>query len=152
MNGINNMGGILFAELLFLSEIKLFAIHLDTAIVEAKPGHGFRMLPTVNVSESPTVTTQETDAGTEYKLSVLIRFPFHALRYTEYLGIKNRLTEGCILRCQDAAGNKYIAGTDRFPLFGAIEMVIGKKTTDFSGFELKLSGTSLYPLLRSGSL
>ena len=39
MNNINNMGGILFAEILNTDEIALFAVHQNQACIRSKEGH-----------------------------------------------------------------------------------------------------------------
>lgn len=81
-----------------------------------------------------------------------LNFPKHWFAPEAANDLRNRITEGCILRCQDPAGDKYIYGTGTYLLFGELTKVIGKKVTDFTGYELKLSGTSQYPLLQYYSL
>lgn len=148
MNTINNMGGILFADILYKSEISLFAVHNNSACIRIKDGHDWHNLPIHSVIESPTVTPEVTDAGTTYKHSVTIRFAFPVLPIPQAEEIRNRIIEGCILLCQDTNGYKYIYGTDIYTLFGTLNRVIGKKVTDFTGYELKLSGVSKYPVLQ----
>lgn len=46
MNNINNMGGILFAEILNTDEIALFAVHQNQACIRSKEGHDWYPLPT----------------------------------------------------------------------------------------------------------
>ena len=56
MREINNMGGILFADILYKNEISLFAVHQNTACIQIIKGHDWHRLPTVGIIESPTVT------------------------------------------------------------------------------------------------
>jgi len=148
MNKFNNMGGVLFADILSRNEISLFAVHNDSACIRIANGHDWYTLPTVNVIEAPTVTINEADSGTTYKHSITIRFTCSLLTPAKASELRNRIIEGCILRCQDVNGSKFICGTDNYLLFGTLNRIIGKKATDFTGYELKLSGTSEYPLLQ----
>ena len=148
MSNINNMGGILFANILFKSEISLFAVHNNTACIRILEGHDWHNLPIRATMEAPTVTPETTDSGIIYKYSATIRFPMPVLSVSQAEEIRNKIIEGCILQCQDTNGNKYIYGTDIYSLFGILNTIIGKKVTDFTGYELKLSGTSKYPILQ----
>lgn len=148
MNHINNMGGILFADILYKSEISLFAVHQDIACIRIEEDYAWHNLPTIGIIEAPTVTPDETNSGTLYKHSITIRFSRAVLNQKEANDLRNKIVGGCILRCQDTNGNKYIYGALPYLLFGTLNKVIGKKTTDFTGYELKLSGTSLYPMLQ----
>lgn len=148
MREINNMGGILFADILYKNEISLFAIHQNTACIQNIKGRDWHRLPTIGIIESPTVTSNESAAGITYKHSVTIKLSQAVFTLEAANDLRNRITEGCILRCQDPAGNKYIYGTNTYLLFGELNKIIGKKVTDFTGYELKLSGTSQYPLLQ----
>ena len=47
MREINNMGGILFADILYKNEISLFAVHQNTACIQIIKGHDWHRLPTV---------------------------------------------------------------------------------------------------------
>ena len=152
MREINNMGGILFADILYKNEISLFAVHQNTACIQIIKGHDWHRLPTVGIIESPTVTSNESAAGITYKHSAAIKLPQTLFAPEAANDLRNRITEGCILRCQDPAGDKYIYGTGTYLLFGELTKVIGKKVTDFTGYELELSGTSQYPLLQYYSL
>ena len=152
MREINNMGGILFADILYKNEISLFAVHQNTACIQIIKGPDWHRLPTVGIIESPTVTSNESAAGITYKHSAAIKLPQTLFAPEAANDLRNRITEGCILRCQDPAGDKYIYGTGTYLLFGELTKVIGKKVTDFTGYELKLSGTSQYPLLQYYSL
>ena len=134
MNNINNMGGILFAEILNTDEIALFAVHQNQACIRSKEGHDWYPLPTRGVIEAPTVASDDTkDAGITYKNTAN--------------ELRNKVQTGCVLRCQDTQGHKYIYGTNEYPLLGTLNLIIGKKVTDFTGYELKLAGTSLHPML-----
>ena len=130
----------------------LFAVHQNTACIQIIKGHDWHRLPTVGIIESPTVTSNESAAGITYKHSAAIKLPQTLFAPEAANDLRNRITEGCILRCQDPAGDKYIYGTGTYLLFGELTKVIGKKVTDFTGYELKLSGTSQYPLLQYYSL
>lgn len=132
MNNINNMGGILFAEILNTDEIVLFAVHQNQACIRSKEGHDWYPLPT---------------RGITYKHSATIQFPRSALEENTANELRNKVQTGCVLRCQDTQGHKYIYGTNEYPLLGTLNLIIGKKVTDFTGYELKLAGTSLHPML-----
>lgn len=148
MNNINNMGGILFAEILNTDEIVLFAVHQNQACIRSKEGHDWYPLPTRGVIEAPTVASDDTkDAGITYKHSATIQFPRSALEGNTANELRNKVQTGCVLRCQDTQGHKYIYGTNEYPLLGTLNLIIGKKVTDFTGYELKLAGTSLHPML-----
>ena len=142
------MGGILFAEILYKSEISLFAVHNNSACIKVIDGRDWHNLPIHNVMEAPAVVPDETDAGITYKHSVTIRFATPVLSISQAEELRNRIIEGCILQCQDTNGYKYIYGTDIYPLFGTLNRIIGKKVTDFTGYELKLSAVSKYPALQ----
>lgn len=152
MKEINNMGGIIFADILYKNEIELFAVHQDTACIRIAKGHDWYTLPTIGMIEAPVVTPDEKNSGTIYKHTATIRFPKTVISTTCANDIRNKIVEGCILRCKDPNGYNYIFGTVPYLLFGELNLVIGKKPTDFTGYELKLSGTSLYPLLRYHAL
>lgn len=148
MKEINNMGGILFAHILYKNEIALFAVHQDTACIRIMKGHDWHILPTIGIIESPTVTPNESAAGITYKHSVTIKLPQTVFDSKTANDLRNNIIEGCILCCQDPNGYKHIYGTGTYLLFGELNKIIGKKVTDFTGYELKLSGTSQYPVLR----
>lgn len=76
-----------------------------------------------------------------------IQFPRSALEENTANELRNKVQTGCVLRCQDTQGHKYIYGTNEYPLLGNLNLIIGKKVTDFTGYELKLAGTSLHPML-----
>lgn len=147
MNEINNMGGILFADILSKNEIALFTVNQGAACIRIAEGHKWMHLPTIGIIEAPTINPEVTNASTIYKYSATIRFPRHIFSTGEENYLRNKIVEGCILRCQDTSGHKYIYGTQEHPLFGTLNIVIGKKTTDLSGYELQLSGTTLHPIL-----
>lgn len=147
MNEINNMGGILFADILAKNEIDLFAVNQRTACVRVMAGHSWMNLPTTGIIEAPTVAPEAIESGIIYKHTVTIRFPRRVFSTKEENYLRSKIIEGCILRCQDASGTQYVSGTQEHPLFGTLTMVVGKKVTDFTGYELRLEGTSLYPLL-----
>ena len=91
MNNINNMGGILFAEILNTDEIALFAVHQNQACIRSKEGHDWYPLPTRGVIEAPTVASDDTkDAGITYKHSATIQFPRSALEGNTANAIKFR--------------------------------------------------------------
>lgn len=152
MREINNMGGIILAEILYKNEIELFAVHQETACIKIVEGHDWHTLPTTGIIEAPAVTPDEKNGGTIYKHAATIRFPRTVLSPTDANDIRNKIVEGCILRCKDPNGCDYIFGTVPYLLFGELNRVIGKKATTFTGYELKLSGTSLYPVLRYHAL
>ena len=148
MNNINNMGGILFAEILNTDEIALFAVHQNQACIRSNEGHDWYPLPTRGVIAAPTVASDDTkDAGITNKHSATIQFPRSALEGNTANELRNKVQTGCVLRCQDTQGHKYIYGTNEYPLLGTLNLIIGKKVTDFTGYELKLAGTSLHPML-----
>lgn len=147
MNEINNMGGILFADILSKNEIDLFAVNQRTACVRVVAGHSWTNLPTTGIIEAPSVTPEQTESSTIYKHTATIRFPRRVFSTKDENYLRSKIIEGCILRCQDASGTWYVSGTQEYPLFGTLMMVVGKKVTDFTGYELRLEGTSLHPLL-----
>ncbi|KAA5446292.1 hypothetical protein [Bacteroides caccae] len=148
MNNYNNMGGILSADILFKNEIALFAVHQNTACIKITEGHAWHPLHTLGVIEAPTVTPNETSGGTIYKYSTNIRLLKAAISLKEADNLRYKIVEGCILRCKDTNGYEYIYGTAQYPLLGSLNKIIGKKVTDYSGYELQLSGTSIYPILQ----
>lgn len=152
MKGINNMGGVLFVDILYKNEISLFAVHQDIACIRTIEGCDWHILPTKGVIAAPTVTPDEKNGQNIYKHTITIRLSRMVLDAKGANDLRNKIIEGCILRCQDTAGHKFISGTAEYPLFGYLNEIIGKKVTDFTGYELKLSGTSLYPLLQYRSI
>ena len=130
------------------NEIALFAVHQNTACIKITEGHTWHPLHTLGVIEAPTVTPNETSGGTIYKYSTNIRLLKAAISLKEADNLRYKIVEGCILRCKDTNGYEYIYGTAQYPLLGSLNKIIGKKVTDYSGYELQLSGTSIYPILQ----
>lgn len=61
MSDINNMGGILFAEILNTDEIVLFAVHQNQALASgARKDTTWYPLPTRGIIEAPTVASDDT--------------------------------------------------------------------------------------------
>lgn len=143
----NNMGGILFASYLFTDEIQLFSVITSNAILQKQKGHDWRILPTIQMGAIPTVTPEESEAGTRYKHSATIHLLRAVISDSELKIIRTINTRGCILMYQDCNGFKRILGTKDHPLFGTITEVPGSKPTDTPGYNLNLSGISTHPQL-----
>lgn len=148
MNEFNNMGGILFAYVLPVSKITEFGVSNEIAVIKKMTGYNWYILPSTHVLEAPTVTPDSSNAQTVYKHSVTIRLVRALVKARDVAVLRSAILSGCLLYCQDCNGNKRIYGTADFPLFGTLIEIHGKKSTDFSGYELTLAGISLYPQLR----
>ncbi len=147
MNEINNMGGMLLAELLFVDQIELFAVIDDQAIIKTKSDPKKLSLPIVSISASPVVVPETTDAGTIYKSTATIRLTQATLGYSLFKMLRNINVRGCVLLYGDANGNKKVVGSNEYPLFGTLTLINGSKATDFSGYEISLTGKTLHPQL-----
>lgn len=147
MNNYNNMGGIVNVQFLFPDEIALFSVINHTAIVKLHEGHTWRILPILPMTTAPTINPDTQEAGSIYKLSLVIRLKRYGLNSTLLSLLHSIDTRGCILKCRDANGNIRIYGTKDYPLFGIVTEKQGTSATDYSGYELNLSGISLHPQL-----
>ena len=141
------MGGIIDAQFLFIDEIKLFSVVNHIAIIKVQDGHNWRSLPIISMNTAPTITVETNNAGTTFKHSLATRFKRSELATDQLYQLRSLNTRGCIIKCQDANGNERIYGTKDYPLFGTITEKQGTSAADYSGYELNLSGTSLYPQL-----
>lgn len=141
------MGGIINVQFLFIDEIALFSVVNHTAIIKLQDGHDWRSLPIISMNTAPTITVETNNAGTTFKHSLAIRFKRSELATDRLCQLRSLDTRGCIILCQDANGNKRIYGTKDHPLFGTMTEKQGTSAADYSGYELSLSGASLYPQL-----
>lgn len=148
MNGFNTIGGILFASILSTNKIKEFGISNNVAVIKKMSGHDWHVLPSTHLLEAPVISPDSSNAQTIYKISVTLRLKRTVVMDTDIAVIRSAILSGCLINCQDCNGNKRIYGTPDFPLFGTLLEIHGKKSTDFSGYELTLAGISLYPQLR----
>ena len=147
MNEINNMGGIVFARLLFVDQITLFSIINNQVLIRVQTNPKNIELPIVNIAAAPVVTPEPTDAGTLYKISATIRLPRAVLGDIPLHLLRTINSRGCVLLYQDACGYNKIVGAKEYPLFGTLTEINGSKPTDFSGCEIALSGKTLHPQL-----
>lgn len=147
MNKYNNMGGIINVQFLFIDEIALFSVVNQTAIIKFQNGHNWRSLPIIPLNTTPTINQEASDKGTIYKHSLIIRLKRLGVSTTQLHPLLSMDVRGCIIKCQDANGNERIYGTKDHPLFGTMTEKQGTSAADYSGYELSLSGTSLYPQL-----
>lgn len=147
MSNINNMGGILFASILFVSEFEIFSVLNDTAYISIKNGHVWRELPIVSSVTAPQVSPATATSDTTYNITATIPLLRACLSDKEAKILRTGLMEGCILRCQDSRGYTYLYGSREYPLQGSLTEQIGKKRTDLSTYELKLTGKCTHPQL-----
>lgn len=147
MDKYNNMGGILFASILFTSEFDIFTVLGNTAYISIKKGHAWRNLPISFSITAPDVTPVESVSGITYTISSNIPILRACLSSDQADIIRTGLREGCVLMCQDCAGYKFVYGTPEHPLQGTLTEKIGKKKTDFSFYDLKLTAKSAHPQL-----
>lgn len=147
MTKFNNMGGMLFAHLLFIDQIKLFSVINNQVLIETQANRRELNLPIVNIAAAPVVTPENTDAGTCYKIKVTIRLYRATLADCAIDLLRTINDRGCVLLYQDACGYKKAVGSQDHPLFGTLTEVDGSKPTDFSGYELTLTGKTLHPQL-----
>ena len=152
MNRLNNMGGILFADILFINDLALFSVSGGNAIYKRWPGREWHTLPTIHEGIAPSTTIETPDSGTRYKHTITIRLSRITLTAKDLQIARSTNVRGCLLQCTDACGIKRIIGSVEYPLFGTLNEIQGKKATDFSGYELTLTGTSIYPQLSGTEL
>lgn len=147
MNEFNNMGGMLFAHLLFIDQITLFSVINHRVIIGTTTNRRELDLPIVSIAAAPVVTPETTDAGICYKIKVTIRLYRATLTDLALHTLRTINNRGCVLLYQDACGYKKVVGSQEHPLFGTLAEVNGSKPTDFSGYELTLTGKTLHPQL-----
>lgn len=147
MSQFNNMGGILFAHLLFVDQITLFSVINDQVLIGTQSNRKELNLPIVNIAAAPVVTPETTDAGTCYKITATIRLYRATLTDLALRTLHSINTRGCVLLYQDACGYKKVVGSKEYPLSATLTEINGSKPTDFSGYELTLTGKTLHPQL-----
>lgn len=79
MREINNMGGILFADILYKNEISLFAVHQNTACIQIIKGHDWhRLLQWVSLN---LLLLPRTNQRQELHINIQqqLNFPKHCL-------------------------------------------------------------------------
>lgn len=141
------MGGILFADILFIDDLALFSVTGGYAIYKLLPNREWHTLPTTYEGIAPSTTIETPDSGIRYKHTITIRLSRITLTVKDLQIARGTNVRGCLLQCTDACGIKRIIGSTEYPLFGSLNEIQGKKATDFSGYELTLTGISIYPQL-----
>lgn len=135
------MGGIINIEYLFPDEFINFSQTAELVVFKKKPSANWREIPFPYMSVNPTVSSGETNDAL-YAITLTIKVIGENITV-----LKTIHARGCIIRYTTAEGKKEMVGSPQYPLFGPLSRVIGKTAKDYSGYELNLTGSSIYPPL-----
>ena len=146
---MNNIGGIIRCEICLSSEISNFTTNGKNVIVQ---GEGNRVdiwteLPINRNNTTCVAPPEKGDAGTCYNHQFGTIIPTQSIDNKLYEYIQFCIKSGCVIRYTGANEHVRILGTKDYPLLGTLEETSGSKASDLAGYQLILSGTSLYPAL-----
>lgn len=145
---MNNMGGILWCELIAISAIETFEASDTEVTIQLNNTQVWEPLPISLKQTSAGAEPRSDEGGTIYTHQLITILPYGHLKKPDITFLKTCCQNGCLAKYADANGKIHVLGSKDYPLTGNLQEISGKTPTDLAGYQLQLSAQCLTQQLK----
>lgn len=144
----DNMGGVSYAWFVFPSDVQSIVTDGVLSRVNLKAGSNWLAIRPGRYGVTVKVEPGRSEAGTLYNISCTIQIPKQYLDANKITFCERMSRLGGIMKYQNFNGDRFVVGSDRFPLKCNFEILHPSSPGGFSGYKLTITGKQLHPQLQ----